>query len=382
VNGIPIPRKLLTVAIILALAFLACYPVIRPFAVVKAEDQTQYYTKDFSWNYGGETWTWTLNIPATLVDAYLAVPDSARTQIPLSNFGYYVTTEDSYLQSLVQRINQTATNQGFNQYQEENFALAFVQSIPYQTDLNSTGYQDYPRFPVETLYDNVGDCKSHSILFATLTLMLGFNAVFINPPDHLAVGVLGDGLSGTYWSYDNQNYYYCETTGEGFTIGQLPDQFNGVGAYVYPIDASQQYVVNQQSVSFTAPDPTSAPYSSTPQSTPTFGPNTIFAPTPAYTPAVAGPTAIPVQPVSLNLISQNPLLFVVIIVAIAICVTLVIMPRRSSTKPVGQVISPTPSTPVTESVSDKPKFCVHCGTSNKPYAIYCGNCGQKITEAS
>ena len=156
-----------------------------------------------------------------------------------------------------------------------------MQSIPYATDFNSTGYQDYPRFPVETLIDNVGDCKSHSILFATLTLMMGFDAVFINPPDHLAVGVLGDNLGGTYWTYNDQNYYYCETTGEGFTVGQLPTQFNGVGAYVYPIDTSQQYVVNYQSLSLAAPNPSYAPYNpNTPQTTPNVGPNQTMEPLP------------------------------------------------------------------------------------------------------
>ena len=108
--------------------------------------------------------------------------------------------------------------------------------------MHSTGYQDYPRFPVETLVDNVGDCKSHSILFATLMLNLGYDTVFINPPDHLAVGVLGNNLEGTYWIYNNKTYYYCETTGVGFKIGELPDQFTGITAYVYPIDVSKQYV--------------------------------------------------------------------------------------------------------------------------------------------
>jgi len=381
-------RKTLHVTFILAIAFLLCYSVIQPFAVVHAQDQTQYYTRCFSWNYGGETWTWSLNIPAALVDAYISIPDSVRTQIPLSNFGYFVTTQDSYMQSLAQKINETATKQGFNALQEENFALAFVQSIPYQTDLNSTGYPDYPRFPVETLYDSVGDCKSHSILFATLTLILGFNAVFINPPDHLAVGVLGNDLSGTYWTYDNQDYYYCETTGEGFTVGQLPDQFNGVGAYVYPIDVTQQYVVNQQSLTVTEPNPTSAPYNpTTPQVTPTFGPNTINTPPPnsgnTPTPAVAGPTAIPIEPISLNLISQNPWLFAIIIAAIALCIVVVIKPIRSGAKPVHPTVtSPTSGAQTAEPALVKPKFCVYCGSSNKPYAIYCQNCGKKISEAS
>ena len=102
------------------------------------------------------------------------------------------------MQTLADKLNETATQNGYSSYNEVNFILAFVQSIPYKLDNASTPYQDYPRFPVETLVDNVGDCKSHSILFATLMLILGYGTVFLNPPDHLAVGILGNNLQGSY----------------------------------------------------------------------------------------------------------------------------------------------------------------------------------------
>jgi hypothetical protein len=370
----------MSLLIIFAFAFLALSPVLRPFAMVSAQTQSEYYSRDFSWNYGGETWTWNLTIPMALCQAYVAVPDSVRSHIQLSGFGYFTTTEDPYLQSLAVKINDTAAQQGYSSIQEANFALAFVQSIPYATDLNSTGYADYPRFPVETLYDNVGDCKTHSILFATLTLLLGFDAVFINPPDHLAVGVLGNNLGGTYWTYNDQNYYYCETTGEGFTVGQLPTQFNGVGAYVYPIDTTQQYVVNYQSLSLTAPNPSYAPYTpNTPETTPAVAPNETMQPLPS----VAGPTIQPVEPISLNLISDNPILFVFIIVAIAISIAAVIKPLKLGSKMVPQqTISPQTSSPKPEQANlNLNKFCVYCGSSNKSFAVYCENCGKKIAEA-
>jgi len=374
-------RKTFSLLFFLTLAFVVCLPIITPFEFVNAQtqDQTpQYYYKSFSWVYGGETWTWNLTIPAALYEAYIQVPDSVRTQIPLSGFGYFTTTEDSYMQSLAQKINGTATQQGYNKYQEINFALAFVQSIPYETDLNSTGYQDYPRFPIETLVDNVGDCKSHSILFATLTLLLGVDAVFINPPDHLAVGVLGDNLSGTYWTYDNQSYYYCETTGEGFTIGQLPQQFDGVGAYVYPIDPSQQYVVNLQSLTLGASNPSYSPYNpNTTQATPT--PNL----TTTALPDIAGPTAVPVEPVGINLISDNPGFFVLIVAAIAVSIVVAIKPLKIAGKTAHQQTTALePSSPKTEeSVLNESKFCIYCGSSNKSVAVYCENCGKRIVEA-
>jgi hypothetical protein len=372
-------RKPLGLIVILVFVFLFCYPIIQPFAVVsgQTQNQTQYDSRSFTWNYAGETWTWNLTIPAALYEAYIAVPDSVRSQIQLKDFGYFTTTDDPYMQSLATKINATATQEGYSSLQEANFALAFVQSIPYATDLNSTGYQDYPRFPIETLVDNVGDCKSHSILFATLTLMLGFNAVFINPPDHLAVGVLGNNLGGTYWTYNNQDYYYCETTGEGFTVGQLPTQFDGVGAYVYPIDASEQYVVNSQSLSLTAPNPTYVPYNpNAPQVT--ANPNQTFEPLPT----VAGPTIQPITPISLNLISNNPIFFVLIIAAIGISIAVVVKPIRIGSKTeTQQPISMEPNSSKSDEADlCKEKFCIYCGSSNKSFALYCGNCGKRIAE--
>ena len=123
--------------------------------------------------------------------------------------------------------------------------MAFVQSIPYTSDLKTTGYDEYPRFPIETLVDNGGDCDCKSILFATLTIILGFQAVFINPPEHMAVGILGNNFKGTFWVYPegpNQTYYYSETTESGFMIGELPFQYTGQNVNIYSIDASKQFV--------------------------------------------------------------------------------------------------------------------------------------------
>lgn len=370
-------RKLLIILGTLTVALVLCAPLIRPFEVAAAQtqDQTQYYNREFDWDFGGNHWIWNLSIPVALYNAYVAVPDSVRTQISLSDFGYFTTTYDLYLQNLASKINATATQQGYTPYQEVNFALAFVQSIPYATDYNSTGYQDYPRFPVETLVDNVGDCKSHSILFATLTLMLGYDVVYINPPDHLAVGILGNNLQGTYWTYNNQTYYYCETTGEGFTIGQLPTEFNGQTAYVYPIDTSKQYIVNIQ----TSTDQNSPTWYSFPEATPNGQPNPINTPMPT----LPGPTIQPVQPISLNLIANSPILFTLIIAAIAASIAVAIKSTKI-TKEKRSVdhtssLKPESSNPASEqAASEKNKFCIYCGSNNKSVAVYCENCGKKI----
>ena len=368
INWAKLNRKPLRLLIILTLVIVVLAPLVFPFSVVKAEtSQDQYYCQEFTWDYGGYHWDWNLSIPVSLYNAYIAIPDSVRTQYGLADFGYFTTTQDSYMQTLAQKLNQTATQQGYNSYNEVNFVLAFVQSIPYKTDNARTGYTDYPRFPVETLVDYVGDCKSHSILFATIMLILGYDTVFINPPDHLAVGILGNSLQGTYWTYNNKTYYYCETTGEGFKIGELPTQFNGVTAYVYPIDTSEQFTPKLSANSLTS-EPNPEITSSTPKPTDQQNQGATA------TPTISTPTIQPVAPISINLIENEPVLFAVIILAIAISIVVTIktakVPRQNQT-----TLQPTTQT---ADLSQNAKYCIYCGASNKQIAVYCETCGKKI----
>lgn len=211
------PAKLL---IVLLLAFIVSCPAILPFEA--SAQSSDYYTESFAWDYAGRHWTWNLTIPVALYNAYKAVPVSSRTRDGPAGYGYCTTTKDSYIQTLAKELNSTSAKQGYNSYDEVSFILAFVQSLPYTSDNVTEGYNEYPRFPIETLVDGGGDCEDTSILFASLTLILGYGTVYINPPDHYAVGVLGDSLQGTYWVYpqdSNNTYYCCETTGNGFTIG-------------------------------------------------------------------------------------------------------------------------------------------------------------------
>ena len=63
-------------------------------------------------------------------------------------------------------------------------------------------------------------------LFAGILKGLNYGSCLINPPNHVAVGVLGsEELQGVYYELDGKRYYYCETTGSGWEIGDCPDEF-------------------------------------------------------------------------------------------------------------------------------------------------------------
>lgn len=178
-----------------------------------------------------------MQIPQALYDYYKGLPKS-----PTPNYSIYVThpLHSTYLAQLVNNIRSATQREGFGELQTVQFAASFVQSLPYTTDSLSTGYDEYPRYPIETLVDNGGDCEDTAILMASLLKGMGYGVVLIvfpetaASPGHCAVGVLGgEGIYGTYFEYNGGKYFYLETTNTGWAIGQIPDQYKAVRANIY-----------------------------------------------------------------------------------------------------------------------------------------------------
>jgi len=182
-----------------------------------------------------------LSIPKYLYEDYKSVPIFDRLRDGPGGYGFLTTTDDYYVESVAEKLQEAADGEGYEPFEEVSFVLAFVQSLDYTSDNVTSGYDEYPRFPIETLVDNGGDCEDTSVLFATLTLIMGYGTVYISPPNHYAVGILGDELDGYYFTYDDKTYYYCETTGECWKIGDLPEEFIEVEASIYAIRDWLQY---------------------------------------------------------------------------------------------------------------------------------------------
>jgi len=360
----PIMTKPVKMAVIFALALFLAVPTALPIGVAAQTDE--YYHKSFAWDYGGNHWKWNLSIPKALYETYKDVPIRSRTRSGSDGYGFLTTTNDYYLRALANKLNETATSMNYGTYDQVSFVLAFVQSLTYTSDSVTTGYDEYPRFPVETLVDEGGDCEDTSMLFATLTIILGYATVYINPPNHYAVGILGDGLIGVYWTYpegSGNKYYYCETTGSGFKIGMLPEEFSGLTARVYEIDERDQYVPPIVVVPEATPTPTGAAISKSP----------------AVSSTVEDPNIQPVMPLSFDLINKNPVLFTIIVVAILGSILMAVLSVR---RPKRRVFA---TEETKETASQKPlsgseteKFCIYCGQNNKDYAVYCERCGKQI----
>lgn len=231
-------RKISTAFLVITISFAAFFPL----KTVLAED---FFNKHFEWYYEGSRWTWSLSIPKSLYNSYKSVSVFDRTKEGPAGYSFLVTTQDYYVRQVANKLHEAASKEGYGAYDEVSFILAFVQSLPYTSDSVTTQYDEYPRFPIETLVDDGGDCEDTSILFATLVFILNYGAIFISPPNHFAVGVLGKDIFGSYYTYKGKKYYYCETTGDNWKIGEIPSDYQNVSAYLYPIDKSKQYMPSQ-----------------------------------------------------------------------------------------------------------------------------------------
>lgn len=190
-------------------------------------------TVKYTWVYGNSDWAWELDIPQSVYETYRSIPRS-----PTMDYSVYITHpfDDEYINILSTNIKKAAESKSYDEFQTVEFATAFVQNLEYTNDSVTSAYDEYPRYPIETLFNKGGDCEDTSILLASILRSMGYSVVLIELSNHCAVGVLGGNtLHGTYWEYDGGKYFFIETTNSGWGIGEVPDVYRNASAYVFPM---------------------------------------------------------------------------------------------------------------------------------------------------
>lgn len=135
-------------------------------------------------------------------------------------------------------IRSTVNENKLSQLDMVQFALDFCQepNIKYCIDENSVGIgfaKEYMRFPDEVLYDKEGDCDCKSSLTAALLSALGFKVIIMlsQKLQHAGIGVEYNpewkgyihaaDIDTVLRVHNGTSYLYCETTGDGFKVGQI-----------------------------------------------------------------------------------------------------------------------------------------------------------------
>ena len=212
-------------------------PTAVPSPVALASDGTEMLQRNFSWLYKDIEWHYHAKISEGIYAFYRNKSHDWTT-----NYANYALSEQDrpFLQEMASQFKQVGANNGFSQYDDAMIAAIFVQNLPYLDDLNSTGQAEYPRYPLETIVDNGGDCEDKAILASAILHEMGYDVVLLKFPDHMAVGVdLPDGVSlpdneqPMYYDYHGKRYYYLETSDTTWDIGQIPDELKNVAPKFY-----------------------------------------------------------------------------------------------------------------------------------------------------
>ena len=136
-------------------------------------------------------------------------------------------------------INKFAEKNDFSPIDKMQFTLDFVQEpniafMQAKEDKIINNYDEYIRYPDETLYDKCGDSNSKALLAAMLFHLMGHNVLYLisRKHRHAAVAVevklaqLKDGWYGDASKvkdmtikYEDRYFIFCETTGDNFALG-------------------------------------------------------------------------------------------------------------------------------------------------------------------
>ncbi len=192
------------------------------------------YLKSYEWRYDGIEYTLSYNFDPTSYAQYNAMDHRVRGY---DDYIGFATPEDPVLIEFAGSLHDLISGQNLTGLQEGQYILNFVQSLKYSQDNVTTGIGEYPRYPIETLVDQLGDCEDTALLAISLSEILGIESALVLLyeafPDagHAAPAFAVNG-SGSFYEVGETQYYYGESTGVGWEIGELPD-FDSTKAYVY-----------------------------------------------------------------------------------------------------------------------------------------------------
>lgn len=201
---------------------------------------TKYYSK-------GLDKTIAVPYPNFLYDYYTNLD-----RIIVDNYSVFILDhyDDIYLELFLKKIIESYSEGIFDLQTDSEkieYINGFVQALDYKSDsLNNESYE-YPRYPIETLFNGNGggDCEDMSILSASLLEKLGYEVALLRLPNHMAVGVKLDKNAIPRYNFYTDNYYFLETTNPGKPLGFIPNEYNSpYELYVYPIIATE-FVVHE-----------------------------------------------------------------------------------------------------------------------------------------
>ncbi|MDO9540422.1 MAG: hypothetical protein Q7J09_10550 [Methanocalculus sp.] len=213
------------------------------------EDTTQVYR----WYYKNAYYTWTIHVPADRYNYFVNLPRDkpGPADYVMSDRGR------SELHQIMEQFISLSAKHNLKNDEQRDFVIAFVQSLPNNRWGSIRNYDDYPKYPLQTLYDGGGDSQDTSILLTSLLRLFGYQASILDLKSHYAVllpQTQDDKINNRIYVYQNddgrvmkgnyinendqildfspddkeiqkRSYTYIESNMPGYPPGTIPIQF-------------------------------------------------------------------------------------------------------------------------------------------------------------
>ena len=194
-----------------------------------------------------------VSIDPSLYDYY---SNMTHTINSASDYASLVTPQA--VESIAENIQKITGNMPYSYEQFADAVLSLVHQIRYEVT--------NPRYPVETLVDNSGDCVSLSILAASIMQAGGLDVVLIDytgiTPGHMNVGVYlpympvyhTAGEAPTDFVYNNKTYWTAEATpAENWKVGDQWSALAKATPTIIPLENASQSSPAQVASSLNTP---------------------------------------------------------------------------------------------------------------------------------
>jgi predicted transglutaminase-like cysteine proteinase len=198
---------------------------------VKSSVSTRYYSK-------GLDKTIAVPYPDFLYAYY-----SNLDRIVVEDYSVFILDcyDDVYLDFILDKIIDSSSDSR-SDAEKINYVNGFVQALEYKKDSEENDSYEYPRYPIETLFNENGggDCEDKSILSASFLERLGYQVALLRLPEHMAVGVKLSKNAVPKYDLYKDGYYFLETTTAGKPLGFVPKEYESPSElYVYPITQTE-----------------------------------------------------------------------------------------------------------------------------------------------
>lgn len=189
--------------------------------------------REYCWHFtpkgSNRTYSYAITLAIDL-DRYRKYASEPRVR-NIEEYNIYAQTEMPEISQLPLEFLKIFADTKWSTYNKAFCVLKFVQNaVKYAHDIDTKQKEEWPRYPIETLAEGVGDCEDFAILCASIMVRLGFDVVLLVYPEpcHMAFGVCGSpDMQGDY-VFDEKTgkkYYYGEATSDRWLLGEVPKEY-------------------------------------------------------------------------------------------------------------------------------------------------------------